>query len=104
MTHHHEEAHPTTHDPWTIARIQKTLTRPAVVHRFLTDISHAPEHRVKEVFTTWRRIAAVIEARTRTPMNLSPFEPDSPHSETSTEGTNRDDHTNHPTGSRHDTP
>ena len=48
--------------PWTIARIQQALTNEALIRRFLLDLTHAPEHRVMEVFTAWQRVAATIEA------------------------------------------
>lgn len=48
--------------PWTIARIQNTLSAEVVIRRFLMDLAHAPEHRVMEVFAAWRSVAATIEA------------------------------------------
>lgn len=63
MTRDTHTAPSAAHKPWTIARIQNTLTSPVLIHRFLLDLSHAPEDRVMEVFTAWQRVAATIEAR-----------------------------------------
>lgn len=63
MTRDINTASATAHHPWTIARIQNTLTSQVLIHRFLMDLSHAPEDRVMEVFTAWQRVAATIEAR-----------------------------------------
>ncbi|SHL69582.1 hypothetical protein [Actinacidiphila paucisporea] len=48
--------------PWTIARIQNTLTNETLIRRFLLDLTHAPEPRVMEVFAAWQQVAATIEA------------------------------------------
>lgn len=48
--------------PWTIARIQNTLSNEVLTRRFLLDLTHAPEPRVMEVFTAWQDVAATIEA------------------------------------------
>jgi len=53
---------PTTNRLWTIARIHDTLPGPAMIRRFLLDITHAPEHQVMNVFAAWQRVAATIEA------------------------------------------
>lgn len=65
-------------NPWTIARIQNALAGETLVRRFLLDLTHAPEHRVMEVFTAWRTVAAGIEAH-------SPHQ----HSTPQTEGTEK---------------
>ncbi|WUH92360.1 hypothetical protein OG900_21125 [Streptomyces sp. NBC_00433] len=48
--------------PWTIVRIQNTLTNETLIRRFLLDLTHAPASRVMEVFTAWQKVAATIEA------------------------------------------
>ncbi|MFF7158643.1 hypothetical protein [Streptomyces sp. NPDC008139] len=54
-------AAPSTHSPWTIARIQQTLSSEVMIRRFLLDLTHAPEHEVMNVFTAWQKVAAAIE-------------------------------------------
>ena len=64
MTHDPTPVGPAGPAPWTIARIQNTLSAEVVIRRFLQDLIHAPEHRVMEVFTAWQDVAATIEANT----------------------------------------
>jgi hypothetical protein len=67
------------HSLWTIARIQHALTHPVMERRFLTDLAHAPEHEVMNVFAAWRDVAATIEHRaTTTPAPTAPALPDTP--------------------------
>jgi hypothetical protein len=53
MTPEPDGISPVAHSLWTIARIQDVLTSPDLIRRFLLDITHAPGHRVMEVFTAW---------------------------------------------------
>ena len=62
MTHDPTPPGPAGPAPWTIARIQNTLSAEVVIRRFLLDLIHAPEHRVMEVFAAWQNVAATIEA------------------------------------------
>ncbi len=67
------------HSLWTIARIQHALTHPVMERRFLTDLAHAPEHEVMNVFAAWRDVASAIEHRaTTTPAPMTPALPDTP--------------------------
>lgn len=52
---------PATHNLWTIARIQNTLSSEVLIRRFLLDLTHAPAHEVMNVFTAWQKVAATIE-------------------------------------------
>jgi hypothetical protein len=54
-------AAPATHNLWTIARIQSTLSSEVLIRRFLLDLTHAPAHEVMNVFTAWQKVAATIE-------------------------------------------
>lgn len=63
MTHACQAGPGSTRDTWTIARIQNALAGETLIRRFLLDLTHAPEHRVMEVFTAWRTVATAIEAR-----------------------------------------
>ena len=66
----------TPHHLWTIARIQNVLSSEVLIRRFLLDLTHAPEPRVMEVFTAWRRVAASIEAyATQEPATGTPSDP-----------------------------
>jgi hypothetical protein len=62
MTLNHPVTRTAGQAPWTIARIQITLSNEVLIRRFLLDLTHAPEPRVMEVFTAWQRVAATIEA------------------------------------------
>ncbi len=64
MTHARQTSPGSTRTTWTIARIQNALAGETLIRRFLLDLAHAPEHRVMEVFTAWRTVAASVEART----------------------------------------
>jgi hypothetical protein len=67
MTTGHRDPHASpapAHNVWTIARIQHVLTSEVLIRRFLRDLTHAPEHEVMNVFTSWRHVAATIEVNT----------------------------------------
>ena len=85
MTHARQTGPQAIRHPWTIARIQNALAGETLIRRFLLDLAHAPEHRVMEVFTAWRNVAATIEANSAQQHSpkTAPRSSDAPHPLTS---------------------